>query len=262
VTVITTGSQGEPTSALTRMGNGDHQHVQIVPGDTVVLSATPIPGNEALVYRTVDNLFRLGASVLYNRVADVHVRGHAAQEELKIVLSLVRPKYFVPIQGEYRHLVLHAKLARTMGVAHDNAFVLVDGDVLELDGERARVRERAVSADYVYVDGLGVGDVDHVVLRDRQHLATDGMVVIIIAIDKKTGKLIGRPDVVSRGVTSIEESEELQERTRDMVVASLEGADHIAEFAVVQATVKDAIAKFLYDEIHRRPMVLPVAVEV
>jgi ribonuclease J len=262
VTVITTGSQGEPTSALTRMGNGDHQHVQIVPGDTVVLSATPIPGNEALVYRTVDNLFRLGASVLYNRVADVHVRGHAAQEELKIVLSLVRPKYFVPIHGEYRHLVLHAKLARTMGVAHDNAFVLVDGDVLELDGERARVRERAVSADYVYVDGLGVGDVDHVVLRDRQHLATDGMVVIIIAIDKKTGKLIGRPDVVSRGVTSIEESEELQERTRDMVVASLEGADHIAEFAVVQATVKDAIAKFLYDEIHRRPMVLPVAVEV
>lgn len=262
VVVVTTGSQGEPTSALTRMGNGDHQHVQIIPGDTVVLSATPIPGNEALVYRTVDNLFRLGANVLYNRVADVHVRGHAAQEELKIIQSLVRPKYFVPIHGEYRHMVLHAQLARTMGVAHDNAFVLVDGDVLELDGERAHVRQRAVQADYVYVDGLGVGDVDNIVLRDRQHLATDGMVVIIIAVDKQTGQLTGRPDVVSRGVTSIEESEELQERTRDAVVESLEGADHLAEFSVVQSTVKDAIAKFLYDEIHRRPMVLPVVVEV
>jgi ribonuclease J len=261
VAIITTGSQGEPTSALTRMANGDHPHVQIVPGDTVVLSATPIPGNEALVYRTVDNLFRLGARVLYNRVADVHVRGHAAQEELKIIQALVRPRFFVPIHGEYRHLVLHSHLAQAMGVPEERTFVLVDGDVLELDGEEARVAGR-VQADYVYVDGLGVGDVDHFVLRDRLHLATDGMVVVILAVDKQTGRLIGRPDVVSRGVTSMEESEELRERTRDMVIAALEGSEHIAEWSVVNTAVKEAVARFLYDETHRRPMVLPVAVEV
>ena len=261
VAIITTGSQGEPTSALTRIANGAHQHIQIVPGDTVVLSATPIPGNEALVYRTVDNLFRLGARVLYNRVADVHVRGHAAQEELKIIQSLVRPKYFVPVHGEYRHLVLHAHLARTMGVAEENAIVLTDGDVLELDEKGARVREH-IPADYVYVDGLGVGDVDHVVLRDRLNLATDGMVVVILAVDKQTGKLVGRPDVLLRGVAGLEESEELLERTRGTVVASLEGADHIAEWSVVNTTVKEAVAKFLYDETHRRPMILPIAVEI
>jgi ribonuclease J len=262
VAIVTTGSQGEPTSALTRMANGDHQFVQIMPGDTVVLSASPIPGNESLVYRTVDNLFRLGARVLYNRIADVHVRGHAAQEELKIVQALVKPKFFVPIHGEYRHLVLHGQLAQAMGVPRENVKLLVDGDLLELDAETAVVHEQAVQADYVYVDGLGVGDVDHVVLRDRQHLSTDGMVVVILALDKQTGKLIGRPDIVSRGVTSIDESEDLVERTRDTVIASLEGADHIVEWALVNQTVKEAVANFLYEEIHRRPMVLPVAFEV
>jgi ribonuclease J len=262
VVVITTGSQGEPTSALTRMANGNHQHVQIVSGDTVVLSASPIPGNESLVYRTVDNLFRLGATVLYNRIADVHVRGHAAQEELKIVQALVRPKYFVPVHGEYRHMVLNARLAQTMGVESDNAFVLMDGDMLEMDGESAVVYEHAVPADYVYVDGIGVGDVDHVVLRDRQHLATDGMVVVILALDKQTGRIIGRPDIVSRGVTSIDESDELLERLGDAVIASLEGADHIVEWALVHQTVKDAVATYLYNETHRRPMVLPIPVEV
>ncbi|HEY4685720.1 MAG TPA: ribonuclease J, partial [Dehalococcoidia bacterium] len=232
VAVITTGSQGEPTSALTRMANGDHQHIQIMRGDTVVLSASPIPGNESLVYRTVDNLFRLGARVLYNRIADVHVRGHAAQEELKIVHSLVRPKFFVPVHGEYRHLVLHAHLAQMMGMPEENTKILVDGDVLELDGETAVVRER-VQADWVYIDGLGVGDVDHVVLRDRQHLATDGMVVVILALDKQTGRIVGRPDVVTRGVISTQESEELLEGTRRAVTRSLEGADHIVEWSLV-----------------------------
>src|SRR5688572_29469525 len=262
VVIVTTGSQGEPTSALTRMANGDHQHVQIMSGDTVVLSASPIPGNEALVYRTVDNLFRLGARVLYNRVADIHVRGHAAQEELKIVQALVKPKFFVPIHGEYRHMVLHAMLAETMGVPKENAKVLIDGDVLELDGETAVVTEQ-IQADYVYVDGLGVGDVDHVVLRDRQHLATDGMVVIILAVDKQTGKLIGRPDIVSRGVTNMDESEELLAGTRDAVIAALEiPEDHIVEWAVMNQTVKEAVAGYLYSEIHRRPMILPVSVEI
>jgi ribonuclease J len=262
VVVITTGSQGEPTSALTRMANGDHQHVQIQHGDTVVLSASPIPGNESLVYRNVDNLFRLGAHVMYNRSDNVHVRGHAAQEELKIIQALVKPKFFVPVHGEYRHLVLHARLARQMGVKDDHAIVMVDGDVLELDGETATMDDR-IPADYVYIDGLGVGDVDHIVLRDRQHLSTDGMVVVVVAVDKQTGKVVGRPDVVSRGVTSIDESEELLERTRDVVVEALASeGDHVAEWSSVNQKVREAVAKFLYDETHRRPMVMPVAVEV
>jgi ribonuclease J len=259
--VMTTGSQGEPTSALTRMANGDHPFIQIVPGDTVVLSATAIPGNEALVYRTVDNLFRLGAKVLYNRIADVHVRGHAAQEELKIVLSLVRPRYFVPVHGEYRHLVLHAQLAQSVGIPEENTLVLVDGDVLELDDQGARVNGR-VPADYVYVDGLGVGDVDRVVLRDRQHLASDGMVVVILAVDKRTGQVVGLPEVVSRGFVDIEESEELLKRTQRRVVAALERSGRVAEWGVINTKVKDSVAKFLYDETRRRPMVLPVTVEV
>jgi ribonuclease J len=259
--IVTTGSQGEPTSALTRMANQDHQHVTIVPGDTVVLSASAVPGNESLVYRTVDNLFRLGARVLYNRIADVHVRGHAAQEELKIVQSLVRPKYFVPIHGEYRHMMLHAELAQSVGVPKEHTFVLTDGDVLEIDDRGARKNGR-IPADYVYVDGLGVGDIDHMVLRDRRHLANDGMVVVILAIEKRTGRVVGRPEVVSRGFVDIEESEELLEQTKDMVIAALEGADHIAEWGVVNTKVKDAIAQFLYSETRRRPMVLPVSVEV
>ena len=262
VVVITTGSQGEPTSALTRMANGDHQHVQIQFGDTVVLSASPIPGNESLVYRNVDNLFRLGARVLYNRTDNIHVRGHAAQEELKIIQALVKPKFFVPVHGEYRHLVLHTQLARQMGVEEKNAIVMIDGDVLELDAETATMADR-VPADYVYVDGLGVGDVDHVVLRDRQHLATDGMVVIVLAVDKQTSKLVGRPDVVSRGVTSIDESDDFLERTKDAVVEAL-GAEgeHVVEWTAVNQKVREAVARFLYTETHRRPMVMPVIVEV
>jgi ribonuclease J len=259
--VVTTGSQGEPTSALTRMANQDHQHISIVPGDTVVLSASAVPGNESLVYRTVDNLFRLGARVLYNRIANVHVRGHAAQEELKVIFSIVRPKHFVPIHGEYRHMALHAELAKSVGVEEERIFVMTDGDVLELDERGGRIVGR-VPADYVYVDGLGVGDIDHLVLRDRHHLANDGMVVIILAIEKATGRIVGQPEIVSRGFVDIEESEEMMVRTREMVVASLEGAAHIAEWGVVNTKVKDAISQFLYNETRRRPMVLPVAVEV
>jgi ribonuclease J len=258
--IVTTGSQGEPTSALTRMANQDHQHIKIVEGDTVILSASAVPGNEALVHRTVDNLFKLGAKVLYNRIADVHVRGHAAQEELKVVHSLVRPKYFVPVHGEYRHMVLHAQLAEAMNQGTET-FILTDGDVLEISATGADFGER-IEADYVYVDGLGVGDIDHVVLRDRKHLASDGMVVVILAMDKQTGRVAGRPEVVSRGFVDMDESEELIERTRVTVTKSLEGADHIVEWGAVHTSVKEAVAKFLYDETRRRPMVLPVAVEV
>jgi ribonuclease J len=260
LTIITTGSQGEPTSALTRMANQDHQHVKIVDGDTVILSASAVPGNEALVHRTVDNLFKLGANVLYNRIADVHVRGHAAQEELKVVHTLVRPKYFVPVHGEYRHMMLHARLAESLNQGTET-FILTDGDVLEISERGADYGER-IEADYVYVDGLGVGDIDHVVLRDRKHLASDGMVVVILAMEKQTGRVAGRPEVVSRGFVDMDESDDLIDRTRDQVLRSLEGADHIVNWGAVHAQVKESVAKFLYDETRRRPMVLPVAVEV
>jgi ribonuclease J len=226
----------------------------------VILSASAVPGNEALVHRTVDNLFKLGANVLYNRIADVHVRGHAAQEELKIVHSLVRPKYFIPVHGEYRHMMLHARLAESLDQGTES-FVLTDGDVLEIDERGAEYGER-IEADYVYVDGLGVGDIDHVVLRDRKHLASDGMVVVIVAMEKQTGHVAGRPEVVSRGFVDMDESDDLIERTRDTVLKAIEGQDHLVEWAAVHASVKDAVAKFLYDETRRRPMVLPVSVEV
>jgi ribonuclease J len=259
---MTTGTQGEPTAGLARMANRDHRFVEIQRGDTVVMSSSPIPGNEGMVYRVVDNLFKLGAKVHYNRVANVHVRGHAAQEELKLVLSLVKPRYFIPVHGEYRHMTLHAQLARDMGVLAENAFVLEDGDVWETNGLTAQVVDH-VPANHVYVDGLGVGDIDHVVLRDRRHLATDGMVVVVIAVDKQNGRPVGRPDVVSRGFVDVEESSELLEATRDMAAKALEGgSDHLAEWGVMNSKVKDTIARFLYDETRRRPMILPVVVEV
>lgn len=261
VAIVTTGSQGEPTSALARMANRDHRWVEIVPGDTVVLSASPIPGNEQYVYNVVDNLFKLGAHVLYNRVENIHVRGHAAQEELKLLLSLVRPQYFVPVHGEYRHLTLHARLAQMMGMPAENTFIMEDGDVLEIGMGGAEIVDR-VDAAPVYVDGLGVGDIDHVVLRDRRHLASDGMVVIVISVDKQTGEVLGLPDVLSRGFVEPSEGSTLLERTRDVVLRSLDGADHRVEWPVINAKVKDTVAKFLYDETRRRPMVLPVPVEV
>ncbi|HZQ34346.1 MAG TPA: ribonuclease J [Dehalococcoidia bacterium] len=261
VAIVTTGSQGEPTSALARMSNQEHRWVDIIPGDTVVLSASPIPGNEQYVYQVVDNLFKLGAHVLYNRVDNIHVRGHAAQEELKLILSLVRPKYLLPIHGEYRHLTLHARLGQAMGMRSEETFVLEDGDVLEIDMDSAQVAGR-VPAAAVYVDGLGVGDVDHVVLRDRRHLANDGMVVVVIAVDKQSGKVIDLPDVLSRGFVDAEEAAWLMDKARELARQSLDGADHRVEWPAINAKVKDTIAKFLYDETRRRPMVLPVAVEV
>ncbi len=259
--VITTGSQGEPTSALTRMANGDHRYITISEGDTVVLSATPIPGNEQAVYRNVDNLFRLGAEVLYNRISNIHVRGHASREELKIVQGLLQPEYFVPIHGEYRHLVVHARLAESVGVPRGNAFVMTDGDVLEIDEEAAQLAGR-VSASYVYVDGLGIGDVDQHILRDRAHLSTDGVVVVIVAVDKQTGRLTRPAELLSRGFVDVEEGGDVLERGKQIVARSLEGAAHYAEFGDINARIKDSLSKFLYDETRRRPMVLTVTVEV
>ncbi len=259
--VITTGSQGEPTSALTRMANDSHRHISIQEGDTVVLSATPIPGNEQAVFRNVDNLFRLGANVLYNRVANVHVRGHASREELKIIQGLLRPDYFVPIHGEHRHLVVHAKLAEAIGVPEGNAFVLGDGDVLEIDEQTAHIADH-VPGSYVYVDGLGIGDVDQHLLRDRAHLAGDGFVVVFATVDKQTGHLATSPEVLSRGFIDLEEGGQLIERAKDVVDGALAGENRIADFSETNARVRDAVSKFLYDETRRRPMVLTVTVEV
>jgi ribonuclease J len=260
IAIITTGAQGEPTSALVRMANRDHRHIEIKPGDTVVLSSSVIPGNELLINRTIDNLYRQGANVLFSRIASVHVRGHAAQEELKLMIGLVKPQYFVPVHGEYRHLWMHSMIAQSMGVATENVFIMEDGDILELDAKGARPAGRT-AADWVYVDGLAVG-IDKIVLRDRAHLAGDGVIVAIVAIDKHTGKPIGRPDVVSRGFIETEMSDGLMERAKDVVVQALKGAEHVADRADFNARVHEALSRFLYEETRRRPMVLPVCVEV
>ena len=261
IVIVTTGSQGEPTSALTRMANSDHRHITIQEGDTVVMSATAIPGNETAVYRNVDNLFKMGADVLYNRVSNIHVRGHASREELKLIQGLLQPEYFVPIHGEYRHLVVHARLAESVGVPVGNAFVLTDGDVLEIDENSAKKGER-VEASYVYIDGLGIGDVDQHMLRDRAHLSTDGFVVVFVTVDKQTGALAAQPEILSRGFVDVEDNTTLLAQGQDVVAKALTGAAHIADFGDINARAKDALSKFLYEETRRRPMVLTVTVEV
>ena len=260
IAIITTGAQGEPTSALVRMANRNHRHIEIQAGDTVVFSSSAIPGNELLINRTIDNLYRLGAHVLFSRIANVHVRGHAAQEELKLMLGLVKPQYFVPVHGEYRHLWMHAQIAKSTEVTEENIFILEDGDILEIDRRGAEVAGRT-SSDFVYVDGLAVG-VDRIVLRDRKHLAGDGVLVAIVAIDKHTGKPIGRPDVISRGFIESEMSEAIMEKARNVIVDALRGAEHVADRSDFSTRVHDALSRFLYDETRRRPMILPVSVEV
>ena len=262
IALVTTGSQGEPTSALVRISNRDHKQLHIIPGDTVVMSATPVPGNEALVNRTIDNLFRQGARVLWDRVAMVHVHGHGSQEELKLLINLIRPKYFVPIHGEYRHMSLHAGLARSLGIPDSNIFVLEDGDVLELTEKSGKVAEK-VSAGPVYVNGLSVGDIGSVILRDRKLLAQDGIVIAIVAMDKRDGSLVGRPDIVSRGFVDEKESPELLEQSRDLLAQALSrGGPHVAEWAYVSGKVKDTLSRFFYEQTKRRPMILPVLIEV
>ena len=258
--VISTGAQGEPTAALTRMANGDHQHIAITEGDTVVLSSNPIPGNEALVDRNIDNLFRAGARVVYNRIAPVHVRGHAAREELKIIHRLVQPRHFIGIHGEHRHLVMHRDLAVDLGIDEDDAFVLSDGDVLEIRDDGASVVDK-VSADYVYVDGIGIGDIDHIVLRDRRRLAAEGVCVVVVAIDRRRGKLAGVPQVLSQGFVGPEEVDLITERVRQLVADLAGGEGGRFDWTDWRETLEDEVARLLYRETHRRPLVLSVTVE-
>ena len=262
IVLITTGSQGEPTSALVRIANRDHRQVHLVRGDTVVLSATPIPGNEAVVNRTVDALFKQGARVLYSKVASVHVHGHASQEELKLLLNLVKPRFFVPIHGEYRHLSLHAKIAQSIGIPSDNTFALEDGDILEISPNNGKIVGKVTSGN-VYVDGLSVGDIGSVVLRDRKMLSRDGIVVVIISINRQTGKLIGRPDIISRGFVDVTESRDMIDESRDLVARTLDhGRARPAEWGFINNKVRDTLYKFYYEQTKRRPMILPFMVKV
>ena len=262
VALVTTGSQGEPTSALVRIANGEHREVQIKKDDTIIISASPIPGNESVVSKTIDSLFKLGAQVYYDRIAKVHVHGHASQEELRLLQSLIRPQYFVPVHGEYRHLKLHCQLAQQMGVAEDNIFLLEDGDILELSGSGGKVVGH-IPAGNVYVDGLSVGDINGVVLRNRKMLSLDGIVVAIVTLDSESGHLAVRPDIVSRGFVDQEIGKALIEESRDLVTRMFEDeVQRVSDSAVISNRVRDLLSKFYYEKTRRRPMVLPVLVTV
>jgi ribonuclease J len=262
IVFITTGSQGEPTSALVRMANRDHHQVHIQRGDTIIMSATPIPGNEAVINRTVDSLFKQGAQVLYDKLAQVHVHGHGSQEELKLLLNLVKPKFFMPIHGEYRHLSLHARLARSVGIPRENTFVLEDGDILELSSQSAKITGKIGSGN-VYVDGLSVGDIGGVVLRNRRMLSKDGIVVAIIAVHRQTGRLVGRPDIVTRGFVDTRKFKGMIEESRDLLARTLDhSGDRAAEWSFINAKVRDTLDKFYYEKTKRRPMILPFMVKV
>ncbi|MDD5338737.1 MAG: ribonuclease J [Dehalococcoidales bacterium] len=262
IVLVTTGSQGEPTSALVRMANRDHKHVHIMKGDTIILSSTPVPGNESLVNRTVDSLFKQGAHVIYSKLGQVHVHGHGSQEELKLILSLVKPKYFMPVHGEYRHLSLHAELAGSVGVPPEKIFVMEDGDILELSSNFARINGKVTSG-HVYVDGLSVGDIGGVVLRTRRMLSRDGIVVVIIAVNRQTGQLVGRPDILNRGFMDDKDFSGLIEESRQALVKALDhSAGRVNDVSFVNSKVRDTLDKFYYDRTKRRPMILPFMVKV
>lgn len=262
VVFVTTGSQGEPTSALVRMANKDHKQLKIIKGDTVVISATPVPGNEAVVNRTVDNLLKQGAQVLYDKIKPVHVHGHASQEELKLLLNIVKPKFFMPVHGEYRHLSFHASLARSIGIPAENIFVLEDGEKLELNSQSGRITDKIATSN-VYVDGLSVGDIGSVVLRDRRMLSRDGIVMVIIAVNQQTGKLLGKPDIVSRGFVENRESTDIIEESRDLVARIFDnGTERAADWSFISTKVRETLNKYYYEQTRRRPMVLPFMVKV
>lgn len=263
VVILTTGSQGEPMSGLTRMAMSEHKQIQIVPGDTIIISAVPIPGNEKSVARTIDHLFKQGADVIHESMAGIHVSGHASQEELKLMLNLVKPKFFVPVHGEYRMLYKHAKLAEQMGVPSGNIFVSENGQVLEFTKRKGQVNGR-VHSGRILIDGLGVGDVGNVVLRDRRQLAQDGILIVVVTIDKQSCSIVSGPDVVSRGFVYVRESEKLIEEARERVKKVLEQSESnkIKEWAVLKAAIREVLGRFLYEKTKRKPIILPIIMEV
>ena len=265
VVILSTGSQGEPMSALTRMARNTHRKVDILPGDTVIISATPIPGNEKYVGRIVDDLFRLGANVIYGpgSVSGVHVSGHGSQEELKLMLNLMRPKYFMPIHGEYRMLRMHGQLAENVGVEKENIFICDIGETLEIQNGTAR-KAGKVSCGNILIDGLGVGDVGNIVLRDRKLLSQDGILVVVVTLSKQDGKIMSGPDIISRGFVYVRESEGLLEEANKIVSNTLTKlmSENVNEWASLKTNVKEALGRFLYEQTRRRPMILPIIMEV
>jgi ribonuclease J len=263
IVILTTGSQGEPMSALTRMATADHRWVEIQNGDTVIISASPIPGNEKLVAKTIDLLFKQGAEVIYEKSLEVHVSGHASQEELKILLNLIKPQYFIPVHGEYHHLIKHAKLAESLGIPSENIFIVENGNIIEFSRKRAAITGK-VTAGKVLVDGLGVGDVGNIVLRDRKQLSQDGIMIVVVTIDKDKGGVLAGPDIVSRGFVYVRESEELIIDAKEKVKEALDACalKNITEWAVIKSQVRERLSRYLYEKTGRRPMILPIIMEV
>jgi ribonuclease J len=263
IVIATTGAQGEPMAGLARMANRDHRFVEIQPGDTVIVSASPIPGNEESVSRTIDNLFKAGANVYYHTIKRAHVSGHASQEELKLMLGLTKPRHFIPMHGEFRMQVQHGRLAIETGVDPNNVFIIENGTPIEVYADGSARRGTPVPAGYVYVDGLSVGDVGDIVLRDRRSLATDGMFMIVVTVDKQTGAVVGRPEIVTRGFVHLNERDPIMEEAVERVITSIATpGDHVAEIALLKTQVKDGVSRYLYEQTKRRPMVFPVVVEV
>jgi len=267
VIILTTGSQGEPMSALARMSTNDHRQVEIVPGDTVVIAATPVPGNEKSVYRTINNLYKLGANVISGPDSGVHVSGHASQEELKLILSLTKPQYLIPVHGEYRHLAGHADLAESQGIPRENVLIGENGSVFELTKKNGHVTARVngkVSAEGIMVDGLGVGDVGAVVLRDRRQLSQDGILIVVVTIEKGTGRMLARPEIVTRGFVYVREAEALIKEAQGKVTEAMQQCQEkkITEWATIKNSVRDALGDYLWEKTKRRPMIMPIVMEI
>lgn len=261
--VITTGSQGEPMSALTRIAFGEHRKIQATAEDVIILSATPIPGNENSVAKVINKLMETGSKVIYEALSEIHVSGHACQEELKMMLSLIKPKYFVPAHGEVRHLLKHAELATQMGTDPSDIFILENGDVLEFNKKSAAITGSVPSGNTL-VDGLGIGDVGNIVLRDRKHLSEDGLIVVVITISKQEGKVVSGPDIISRGFVYVRESVDLMDEARDMVKKTLDKCDRksISDWSTLKTNIREDLRGFLYHRTKRNPMILPIIMEI
>ena len=262
--IITTGSQGEPMSALSRIASGEHKAVKLKKGDTVILSSTPIPGNEKTVSNVVNKLFEKGAEVIYSDIADIHVSGHACQEELKLLHSLIKPKFFMPVHGEYRHLVQHARLAESLGMKKENIFVLNNGDILNVNTRKAFVEKDQVEADAILVDGLGVGDVGNIVLRDRKLLSESGLMIVVAAIERESHLVVSGPDIISRGFVYVRENEDLIEDARSLVEKTLNNcrSRNTRDWTAMKSMVRDSLRTFIYEKTKRNPVILPIFLEV
>ena len=263
IVIVTTGSQGEPMSSLSRMAMDDHKQIKVKEGDTVILSSRFIPGNERAIGRVINHLFRRGANVFYEQVSDIHVSGHACREEQKMMINLVRPKYFIPIHGEYRHLVYHARLAEGLNIPKENIFILENGDVAKFTNEGG-VKEKKVASGRVFVDGKSIGDVGSIVLRDRQHLGMDGVIIVLLGLEKSTSKIIVGPEIISRGFIYEEEAKDIMEELKKIVLTVLEEMDQEVkqEWILVKERVTGALKRYIKKRMERRPMIIPVIIEV